>query len=487
MVRVRYAPSPTGMPHVGNIRTALFNWVFARHHGGKFIVRIEDTDRSRFVEGSEQAILQSLRWLGLDWDEGPEVGGPYAPYYQSQRLEVYQRIAYQLVEEGKAYKCFCTPEELEQMRAQQRAQGAAATMYDRRCRKLTPAEVKAREDAGLPYVIRFKMPLEGTAEYDDLIHGRTVFQNKLTDDFVMLKSDGFPTYHLANVVDDHLMEVTHVLRGDEWVSSMPRHLNLYKALGWEPPQFAHLPLLLGPDRQKLSKRHGAVEFTDFIRQGYLPEAMFNFLAICGWNPGDDREILSREEIIQLFSIERISDNPFVFDHDKLLWMNGYYLRHLPKERLVELCLPYLQEAGLVPQTLDAATRAYVERVVPLEQEKMKLLSDAPRLLDFFFKDDYPIDEAAVRKWYGEPHIPQMLEELIRRYEALEPFTAPEIERVTREVIAWLGVKGGEVIHPTRVALSGRTTGPSLFEMIEALGKPRVLQRLRKAQGWVFGR
>jgi glutamyl-tRNA synthetase len=300
MVRVRYAPSPTGMPHVGNIRTALFNWVFARHHGGKFIVRIEDTDRSRFVEGSEQAILQSLRWLGLDWDEGPEVGGPYAPYYQSQRLEIYQRIAHQLVEEGKAYKCFCTPEELEQMRAQQRAQGAAATMYDRRCRKLTPAEVKAREDAGLPYVIRFKMPLEGTVEYDDLIHGCTVFQNKLTDDFVMLKSDGFPTYHLANVVDDHLMEVTHVLRGDEWVSSMPRHLNLYKALGWEPPQFAHLPLLLGPDKQKLSKRHGAVEFTDFIRQGYLPEAMFNFLAICGWNPGDDREILSREEIIQLF-------------------------------------------------------------------------------------------------------------------------------------------------------------------------------------------
>jgi glutamyl-tRNA synthetase len=207
MVRVRYAPSPTGMPHVGNIRTALFNWVFARHHGGKFIVRIEDTDRTRFVEGSEQAILHSLRWLGLDWDEGPEVGGSHAPYYQSQRLEIYQRIARQLVEEGKAYQCFCTPEELEQMRAQQRAQGAAATMYDRRCRKLTPAEVKAREESGLPYVIRFKMPLEGTAEYDDLIHGRTVFQNKLTDDFVMLKSDGFPTYHLANVVDDHLMEL----------------------------------------------------------------------------------------------------------------------------------------------------------------------------------------------------------------------------------------------------------------------------------------
>jgi glutamyl-tRNA synthetase len=485
MVRVRYAPSPTGAPHVGNIRTALFNWVFARHHGGQFIVRIEDTDRSRYVPESEREILESLRWLGLDWDEGPEVGGPHAPYHQSQRLEIYQRIAHQLVEEGKAYKCFCTPEELEQMRAQQRAQGASVTMYDRRCRRLTPEEVRAREADGLPYVIRFAMPLEGTVEYEDIIHGRTVFRNALTDDFVMLKSDGYPTYHLANVVDDHLMEITHVIRGDEWISSMPRHLNLYKALGWEPPQFAHLPLLLGTDRQKLSKRHGAVQFTEFIREGYLPDAMFNFLALCGWNPGDNREILSREEIIELFSLERVSDNPFIFDHNKLLWMNGYYIRQLSKEQLVEWCLPFLQEAGLLPAELDAETRAYAERVIPLEQEKMKTLKDVVVLTDFFFKEDLTVDQSAVKKWYGMPHIPQMLEELIRRYESLEPFTASEIERVTREVIAWLGVPGGHVIHPVRVAVSGRTTGPSLFEMLEVLGKPRVLQRLRRAQQWVY--
>lgn len=484
MVRVRYAPSPTGIPHVGNIRTALFNWLFARHQGGKFIVRIEDTDRNRYMPGSEESILESLRWLGLDWDEGPIVGGPYGPYHQSQRLELYRQIAFQLVEEGKAYKCFCSAEDLERMREAQRAQGAATTMYDRRCRKLTPAEVQAREADGLPYVIRFAMPLEGTTAYDDLIHGHTVFQNRFTDDFIMLKSDGFPTYHLANVVDDHYMEITHVIRADEWIPSMPRHLNLYQALGWEPPLFAHLPLLLGVDRQKLSKRHGSVNFTEFIRDGYLPEAMFNFLALCGWNPGDDREILTREEIIHEFSLERVSDNPFVFHHDKLLWMNGYYIRHLPKEELVARCLPFLQEAGLLPPVLDDETRAYAERVIPLEQEKMKLLKDVVTLTDFFFTDNYPIDESAVKKWYTQPHIPQMLEVLLRRYEELEPFTAPEIERVTREVIAWLGVKGGEVIHPVRVALSGRTTGPSLFEMMEVLGKQRVLQRLRNAYRWL---
>ncbi|MFQ3610923.1 MAG: glutamate--tRNA ligase [Fimbriimonadales bacterium] len=484
MVRVRYAPSPTGSPHVGNIRTALFNWIFARHHGGKFIVRIEDTDQNRYVPGSEEDILLSLRWLGIDWDEGPEVGGPHAPYHQSQRLATYQQIAHQLVEQGKAYKCFCTPEELEQMRAEQKRMGAAATMYDRRCRKLTPAEVKAREADGLPYVIRFAMPLEGTVEYDDLIHGRTEFRNALTDDFVMLKSDGFPTYHLANVVDDHLMEITHVIRGDEWISSMPRHLNLYRALGWETPQFAHLPLLLGADKQKLSKRHGSVQFVEFVREGYLPDAMFNFLALCGWNPGDDREILSREEIVREFSLERVSDNPFVFHHDKLLWMNGHYLRELPKERLIELTLPYLQEAGLLPKELTPELRAYAERVIPLEQEKMKLLSDVVSLTDFFFTDHLKIDEKAVRKWYSEPHIPQMLEELVRRFEALEPFDTPHIEQVVRGVAEWLGVKAAEVIHPVRVALSGRTTGPSLFEMIEVLGKPRVIQRLRNAQSWI---
>lgn len=483
MVRVRFAPSPTGPAHVGSLRTALFNWLFARTQGGKFILRIEDTDRNRYVPGSEEEMRDCLRWLGLEWDEGPEVEGPYAPYYQSQRASLYQEFAHRLVEEGKAYKCFCSVERLSQMRREQEAR-KQPTIYDRHCRRLSPAEVKVREAEGLPYVIRFAMPLEGVTRYKDLIHGEIEFRNILVDDFIMLKSDGFPTYHLANVVDDHLMEVTHVLRADEWISSMPKHLQLYHAFGWEPPLFAHLPLLLGPDGSKLSKRHGTVQFTEFIQQGYLPEAMFNFLALCGWSPGDDREILSREEILQLFSLERVSKNPSIFHHDKLRWMNGYYLRRLSKEALVEKCLPYLQEAGLVPSVMEEEVRRYVEQVVPLEHEKMKVLSEVVPLTDFFFLENPPVDEEAVQKWYGLPHIAQMLEILIQRLSEVEPFTAEEVERVTREVIAWLGVPAGHVIHPVRVAVSGRTTGPGLFEMMAVLGKARVLARLERAKRWV---
>ncbi|NUL81777.1 MAG: glutamate--tRNA ligase [Armatimonadetes bacterium] len=474
MVRVRYAPSPTGMPHVGNIRTALFNWVFARGSGGKFIVRIEDTDRNRYVPGSEEDILASIQWLGLDYDEGPIVGGPFAPYHQSERTHIYQEIAHRLVDEGKAYKCFCTPEILDAMRKEQEAR-KQPTGYDRRCRRLSKDEVKAHE--GDPYVVRFAMPLEGVTQYNDGIHGLIEFRNILVDDFVMLKSDGYPTYHLANVVDDHLMEITHVIRGDEWISSMPRHVQLYAALGWEPPKLNHVPLLMGPDGSKLSKRHGAVQFSDFIQQGYLSDAMFNFLALCGWSPGDEREIMSREEIIRDFSLDRISTNPFVFHHDKLKWMNGQYIKRLPIDEFVEAAVPFLRKAGIVAEeNLD-----YARKVIPLEQEKVKLLSELPELLSFFFTDRIAMDEAAAKKWQGMPHIGQMLDALIRSYTDLERFEPEEIERVTRDTIAWLGVPNGHVIHPVRLALSGRTTGPGLFEMIAALGKERTVARLEQAK------
>lgn len=486
MVRVRYAPSPTGSPHVGNIRTALFNWIFARTQGGKFLVRIEDTDRNRFVPGSEEDILFSLRWLGIDWDEGPEVGGPFAPYHQSQRTEIYREIAHRLVEEGKAYKCFCTPETLAEMRKEQEER-KMPTGYDRRCRRLNKHEVQAREADGMPYVIRFAMPLEGETVYYDLIHKKEIpFKNVLTDDFVMLKSDGFPTYHLANVVDDHLMEITHVMRADEWVSSMPRHIQLYKALNWEPPHFCHLPLIMGPDGQKLSKRHGTVQFTEFIGEGYLSDAMFNFLALCGWSPGDDREILSREEILGRFSLDRILDRPAVFHHDKLKWMNGHYIRELSPQAFVEHCMPYLEKEGLVSPEMDEATRIYITRVVQLEQDKVRLFSEIPDLVRYFFEEPKSVDEKAVQKWYGEPHIPQMLDALIQRLGALEAFNHEEVERVVREVIAWLGVPNGHVIHPVRVAVSGRTVGPSLFELMAVLGKERVLRRLERAKSWVRG-
>jgi len=311
-VRVRFAPSPTGYPHVGNIRTALFNWLFARHTGGKFIVRIEDTDVTRMIEGAVEAILDGLRWLGLDWDEGPEVGGNYGPSFQSQRLKFYQEAAQRLVSQGNAYYCYCSPERLEEMRAEQ-VRHKQPPGYDRRCRNLSQEERAQKEAEGVTPVVRFKTPLSGQTRFNDLIWGEVVFEHNTIDDFVLLKSDGYPTYHLANVVDDHLMEITHVLRAEEWLSSTPRHLLMYQALGFEPPQFAHLPMILGADRGKLSKRHGVVSITEYHEQGYLPETMVNFLALLGWSLDDKTEILSRKELIANFSLERVSRTGAIFN------------------------------------------------------------------------------------------------------------------------------------------------------------------------------
>ncbi|HIE03586.1 MAG TPA: glutamate--tRNA ligase, partial [Candidatus Latescibacteria bacterium] len=324
MVRVRFAPSPTGRLHVGSAHTALFNWLFARHHGGAFVLRIEDTDRSRVVEGALEDILEGLRWLGLDWDEGP--------YFQSERVEIYRRHADVLLERGWAYRCFCSPERLERMRREQQARGEPPK-YDRRCRDLPPDEVKGRVEAGEPNVIRLKVPLEGETKFVDLIRGEIVFRNSELDDLILLKSDGFPTYHLASVVDDHLMGITHVLRAEEWISSTPKHVLLYEAFGWEPPNFAHLPLILGPDKSKLSKRHGATALLDYRDKGYLPEAMANFLALLGWSPGDGREKLSGEEMIEEFSLEGMGKRGSVFDETKLEWLNGLCIRELPPEQL----------------------------------------------------------------------------------------------------------------------------------------------------------
>jgi len=329
-VRVRFAPSPTGYPHVGNIRTALFTWLFARHYGGSFIIRIEDTDVSRKVKGAVEAILDGLRWLGLDWDEGPEVGGNYGPYFQSQRLDIYSKLAQRLIAQGDAYYCYCSPQRLAEMRSEQ-IKRKQPPGYDRRCRDLSPEEQTRKQAEGITPVVRFKMPLTGQTRFTDIIRGEVTFENSTLDDFVLLKSDGYPTYHLANVIDDHLMEISHVLRAEEWLSSAPRHLLLYQALGFEPPQFAHLPMLLGPDRTKLSKRHGAVSIVEYRDQGYLTEAMVNFLALLGWSLDDKTEILSRDELIRNFSLERVSRTAAIFNQDKLNWMNGFYIRKLSLE------------------------------------------------------------------------------------------------------------------------------------------------------------
>lgn len=471
-VRVRFAPSPTGSPHIGNIRTALFTWLFARRHGGVFILRIEDTDRARYVEGSVQEIMDSLRWLGLDWDEGP--------YFQSERLPLYREVAEQLVASGHAYRCYCTPERLEELRRQQEA-AKQPTGYDRRCRNLSDAERVKLEAAGTPYVIRFAMPLEGATVFHDVIRGELRFENTVLDDFVMLKSDGFPTYHLASVTDDHYMGITHVIRGEEWISSTPRHVQMYHALGWELPAFAHLPMILGTDRKKLSKRHGSVQFVDYIRQGYLPEAMFNFLALLGWSANEDRDLYTREELIERFDLPGVLDHPAIFDGQKLTWMNGVYIRRKSIEELTRLCLPYLQEAGLMPQEPSPSEMKYAQAVIALETERLKLLSEVVSLTDYFFLDTLEYEVKGVRKWFTQPYVPQMLETLIDRYTSLEPFDLQNIEATIRAVAEELGVSAAQVIHPTRVAVSGRTVGPGLFEMIEVLGKERVLRRLRAAQ------
>lgn len=478
-VRVRFPPSPTGSPHVGNFRTAVFNWLFARHTGGKFIVRLEDTDRTRYVPGSVQEILGGLRWLGLDWDEGPEVGGPYGPYVQSERTDLYAAHAHGLLETGRAYKCFCTSERLDEMRRRQEEQKLSLG-YDGRCRELSDSERAALESQGLPYVIRLKTPREGVTTFHDLIRGDFVWRNDLLDDLVLLKSDGFPTYHLASVVDDHLMQITHVIRGEDWISSTPRHVILYDAFGWEAPLFAHPPLILGPDRKRFSKRHGPVSFTSYIESGYLPEAMLNFLAIMGWSAGEDREIYSKEELIEKFTIEGIADHPAVFDVQKLQWMNGEYIRAMNIERLAERVLPELQKAGLVGEAADESQKAYVRSVTRLIQERIKLITDAPSLAAIFFGETCEYDQKAVEKWLAKPGARGLLDSVAAKLETLPTWTAESIEEAVRAGGAELGFEGGRVIHPVRTAVTGRTVGPGLFESMEVLGRERCLLRLRQA-------
>ncbi|UCH35378.1 MAG: glutamate--tRNA ligase [Armatimonadota bacterium] len=494
-VRVRVAPSPTGLLHVGVTRTAIFNWLLARHCGGRFILRIEDTDQTRCRPEYQQNILEALRWLGLDWDEGPEADGPHGPYVQSQRVQLYREHARSLLESGHAYYCYCSPERLADMRRrQEQEQRGEALGYDRLCRHLSAEERAQKEAEGIAPTIRFAVPLSGTTDFRDIIVGRmmvdgttvegvarhTSFENASLDDFVILKSDGFPTYHLASVVDDHLMAMTHVLRAQEWISSTPRHVLLYAAFGWEPPAFGHLPMVLGTDRAKLSKRHGATAVTAYRDQGYLPHAMFNFLALLGWAPGDDREVMTRDELIEAFSIDGIGKAPSIFDITKLDWMNGHYIRSCDRERFTELALPYLIEAGLVGADPGCAERDQIGRVLALAQERVKVLSELPRLTEFFFRAEPKYDPAAVKKWLTKDYVPSALTDLATRFEAAQPFDAANTERAVRGLADQLEMKPAALIHPTRVAVTGRTTGPGLFETLEVLGKERCLKRLRKA-------
>ncbi len=470
MVRVRFAPSPTGYPHLGNIRTALFNWLFARHNGGSFILRIEDTDVARQVEGAIDTILDSLRWLGLDWDEGP--------YFQSQRSEIYREVADQLVKEGLAYLCYCSPQRLESMRREQ-IERKQPPGYDRHCRYLAREKRTELEASGITPVVRFKSPLEGQTSFYDLLRGDIVFENSTLDDFVLLKSDGYPTYHLANIVDDHLMVISHVLRADEWLSSTPRHILLYQALGWQPPQFAHLPMILGSDRAKLSKRHGATAINEYRNQGYLPEAMVNFLALLGWSLDDVTELLSRQEIIKHFSLERISKTAAVFNRDKLEWMNGVYLRCLSLEEFTRQAIPFL-ERGLPLEIERPLETHYTRQIMPLIQERAKTLAEVPQLSEFFFVDELEYDVSLLLGKIEDTQAVKALQASIAKLEALENWDMASLEAVLRLMADELNLKAGVFFGLLRVAITGRTASPPLFQTMEVLGGERCLKRLRVA-------
>ena len=475
-VRVRYAPSPTGAPHVGNIRTALFTWLFARHHQGKFIVRIEDTDQAREVENGLELILESLRWLGLDWDEGPGVGGPHGPYTQSERLPLYQQSAQWLVDHGHAYKCYCSPERLEQMRREQEAKGLNPG-YDRLCRFMSDEERKAKEASGIMPVIRLAVPLDGSTSYYDLIHGEVTFDNRNVDDQVLLKSDGFPTYHLAVVVDDHDMEITHVTRGDDWISSGPKHALLYQAFGWEMPAIAQLPMTLGPDRKKLSKRHGSTSVIDFRDQGYLPEAMINFLARLGWSLDDKTEIFSREELIAVFDLAKVHPSAAIFDMEKLNWLNGHYIRALSTPELARRLRPFLDEAGL------EVDNDLLLKVTPLLQTRIKTLKDAVAMADFFFVEHVNVVPVQLLGKAFKENPAKARDALMaarKTLAAVEPFEAAAVEAALRALAGTLGIKGGDLFTLLRESVAAKPVTPPLFESISVLGRARTLARLDKA-------
>lgn len=477
-VRVRIAPSPTGALHMGTARTALFNWLFARKTGGTFVVRIEDTDLARSTEESTEGILQGLRWLGLDWDEGPGAGGPYGPYFQSQRMEYYKEFAAKLEENGRAYRCYCTPEEVDERRKAMLAAGQVSK-YDRKCLHLTDAQRRQYEAEGRPYVLRFYAKDEGETVVHDLIRGEVRFANHVLDDFVLVRSDGLPTYNFAVVVDDHLMKITHVIRGEDHISNTPRQIQVYEALGWDVPIFVHLPMILGPDRSKLSKRHGAKFIMEFADEGYLPEAVVNYLALLGWSYDDSQEIFEvPDELIEKFSLERISKNPAIFDTQKLEWMNGVYIRKLDHRELAARALPLMQKAGLLPKELDPKLKERYEAVVKEVQQRVRKLNELVDATRYFFTDEITWDEKAVQKHLHREYVPELLAALLEEFASLQPFNAGTIEPVFNRLAEKMGLKRGDLMQPVRVAVTGGPVSPGIFETLELLGRAKTCERLR---------
>jgi len=474
-VRVRIAPSPTGYFHIGSARTALFNWLFARRHGGKFIVRIEDTDRRRYNPEAVPDLQDSLRWLGLDWDEGPEVGGSFGPYLQSERLELYSRYANQLIEQGMAYKCYCSPERLAAMRELQR-KNKQDVGYDRHCRSLTAAQVAGYKAQGITPVVRFKAPDEGQTSFHDVLYGTITVENQTLDDLVLLKSDGFPTYHLAVVIDDHLMEISHIMRGDEWLPSVPKHVQLYHALGWQLPVFAHLPLILAPTgKGKLSKRHGGVEVREFREGGYLPEAMVNYLARVGWSYDDKTEIFSQEELVRLFGLSGVNKSPARFSYERLEWMNAYYIRQLETADLAARLVPFMTRAGFEVGVEE------LQPIAPLIQERLKTLDEVVERTDFFFQTELEYDaNLLLGKKMTAAESLAALKVARQTLANLRDFEAETTHVALRDLAGELELKAGPLFGIVRVAVTGKKVTPPLFETMEILGRAQCLDRIDNA-------
>lgn len=477
-VRVRYAPSPTGHLHIGNARTALFNYLYARKHNGKFIIRIEDTDVKRNVAGGEESQLKYLKWLGMDWDESVDVGGEYGPYRQTERLDIYRKYWQDLLDRGLAYRCYCTEEELEQEREEQMARGETPR-YSGKHRDLTEEQCSAFEAEGRVASIRFRVPEGKSYKFDDMVKGTITFDTKETGDFVIVKKDGIPTYNFAVAIDDHLMKITHVLRGEDHISNTPRQLMIYEALGMEPPRFGHMTLIVGDDHKKLSKRNESI--IQFIEQydqlGYLPEALFNFIALLGWSPEGEEEIYTREQLIEIFDANRLSKSPAVFDSNKLAYLNNYYIKQADPDRIADLAIPHLQRASRLPEKLSPEEEQWARALVALYQEQMTSASEIVDLSEVFFRTHLELDAEGMEILAGE-QVPVVLSAFLEKIEQSPEYSAPSIAAMIKEVQKETGYKGKQLFMPIRVALTGQTHGRDLNQTIWLLGKDRVLDRLR---------
>ncbi len=474
-VRVRFAPSPTGFLHVGGLRTALYNFLFARHSNGTFILRIEDTDRSRFVENAVENLVNSLKWAGIEFDEGPGVGGNYGPYTQSERLDIYKKHAGLLHDKEAAYYAFDTPEEIDEMR--KRKSGDSFQKYDRLSMKneftLGKDETDRLLSSGAPFVFRLRVPDEKEIKFNDIIRGEVEVNSSEIDDQVLMKSDGYPTYHLANVVDDHLMRITHVIRGEEWLPSTPKHVILYDSFGWEKPEFAHLPLLLNPDKSKLSKRQGSVAVEDFASEGYFSDAFVNFIALLGWNPSSDREIYSINELIESFSLEKINKGGAVFDKAKLEWMNFQYLKDKPSSELADLLKPVLESKRYIGFSSD-----YLEKVINLFKERIKFVKDIPDIACYMFEAPKEYEKEYFEKYWKE-NTAVLIKDLLQMYKGCTAFVHQALYEMTKSYIENSGLKLKDIVHPIRLIITGQSTGAGMFETMEVLGKEECVSRIEQ--------